>query len=151
MKMRQAHGEKLERYVVECGDALERRGRGFGLTSAAIWFLGAVWGPVFEFDFRFLRPGFPLMGEQELDYADYFLYIRPGGAPIVFEIFSHRTAGRRLTALEYEAFAERSGALAAHGFLAVRITDIELEYAMKHVKARVTCALGVDKERYQAV
>ena len=95
---------------------------------------------MFKGVFRHLHAGFPLEGGGELGYANYFTYVRWNRRPIVFEVLSHRE-GMNLTSAEYEAFLQRSWALQAKGFFVVRITDIELEYARKHVYERVSYAV----------
>jgi len=134
--------EKLRSFLKKCRMALDANGWEDGLSYAAEYFLESVWGPMFEYNFRYLRCGCPLEGRSELGYVQYFTYLRRGRRPVVFEVLNHNAARLNLSVEEYEVFAEQSEALDSLGYMTVRITDIELDYALKHVRERVSHALS---------
>ncbi|HZG87429.1 hypothetical protein [Paenibacillus sp.] len=138
---RKAYGGKVESFVKKCERSLAAAGWAHGLPAAAVAFLSLIWAPLSKGAFRHLRAGCPLDGAEELRFACYFTYFRWNRRPIVFEILSHRV-GVELTEAEYALFLERSRALEAQGFRVVRITDVELAYARKHVYERAAYAMS---------
>lgn len=140
-------GKRLEAYVKKCRTQLEAKGWEDGLSYAAQMFLESVWGPMFEFNFRYLHCGCPLEGRKEVGYVQYFTYLRRGRRPVVFEVLTHYASNLRLTVEEYETFAEHSEALDSLGYVTIRVTDVELDFARRYVSDRVSSALEFS-ERY---
>lgn len=139
---RKTYGVKVESFVRKCERTLAAAGCEHGLTPAAVSFLTSIWAPLSKGAFRHLQAGCPLDGAEELRFVCYFTYFRwSRRMPIVFEILSHREGGG-LSGAEYALFSERSRALEAQGFRVVRITDVELAYARKHVYERVAYAMS---------
>ncbi len=132
---------KLEKYVKKCQAMLESKGYEHCLSYASETFLESVWGPMFDYNFRYLHFGCPMEGRGEVGYVQYFSYLRRGRKPVVFEVLNHYAAKLQLTVEEYEAFAEQSEALDSLGYITVRITDVELDYARRYVGERVSGAL----------
>ncbi|WP_309121742.1 hypothetical protein [Paenibacillus sp.] len=141
--------KKLDAYLKKCRSALEGKGWSDGLSYAADNFLESVWGPMFDYDFRYLQCGCPLDGRREVGYVQYFSYLRRDRKPIVFEVLNHYAARLNLSLEEYELFSEQSEALDSLGYMTVRITDIELDYARKYVSERVVCAISLSN-RWEA-
>jgi len=139
---RKGYEVKIESFVRKCERTLTAGGCEHGLTPAAVSFLTSIWAPLSKGVFRHLQAGCPLDGAEELRFVSYFTYFRwSRRQPVVFEILSHREGGG-LSGAEYALFLERSRALEAQGFRVVRITDVELAYARKHVYERVVYAMS---------